>query len=70
MNSSNPFFKNKNFTNTSKAEVLDNSDVMTISGTINKSLILLGLLAVAFAVTWYMTFQGYNPMVLTIGQCH
>ena len=67
MNSSNPFFKNKKFTNTSKVEVLDNPDIMTISGTINKSLVLLGLVALAFAVTWYMTFNGYNPMVLTIG---
>ena len=74
MNSNNPFFKSKAFTNTSRADeavheakVIDYNDTMTVSGTINKSFIMLLLLVASAAVTWSMTFNGYNPIVLTIG---
>lgn len=78
MNSSNPFFKNKSFDNTSRAaaydaEVItgphaaDYNDTMTVSGTVNKSVMLLLMLIAAACITWYLTFSGYNPMVLTIG---
>ncbi len=78
MNSNNPFFKNKSFQNTSKAatyevsaenqaQVIDYNDVMTVSGTINKSVLLLLMIIGAACITWYLTFSGYNPMVLTIG---
>lgn len=74
MNSNNPFFKSKTFTNTSRAnetvheaQVIDYNQTMTVSGTINKSFIMLLLLVVSAAITWSMTFNGYNPIVLTIG---
>jgi uncharacterized YccA/Bax inhibitor family protein len=40
---------------------------MTVSGTMNKSFIMLLLLIAAAIVTWWMTFAGYNTMPLTIG---
>ncbi|HSD15576.1 MAG TPA: Bax inhibitor-1/YccA family protein [Flavobacterium sp.] len=77
MNSNNPFFKNKSFTNTSRYStdnisepqtiVIDYNETMTVQGTINKSLLMLLLLVVGAAVTWTMTMTGYNPIVLTIG---
>lgn len=77
MNSNNPFFKNKSFTNTTRysgeninenqAVAIDYNETMTVQGTINKSLLMLALLVAGAAVTWTMTFSGYNPMVLTIG---
>ncbi len=74
MNSNNPFFKSKTFTNTSRAEetvheakVIDYNQTMTVSGTINKSFLMLLLLVASAAITWTMTFNGYNPIVLTIG---
>lgn len=74
MNSNNPFFKNKAFTNTSRAEdavheakVIDYNQTMTVSGTINKSFLMLILLVASAAVTWIMSFNGQNPMIITIG---
>ena len=74
MNSQNPFFKNKSFSPTSDVSrdldnnvVIDYNDTMTVSGTINKSFLMLILLIASAAITWSMTFTGYNPMVLTIG---
>lgn len=74
MNSNNPFFKSKTFTNTSRvnetvheAQVIDYNQTMTVSGTINKSFLMLLLLVASAAITWTMTFNGYNPIVLTIG---
>ena len=76
MNSSNPFFKNKSFKDSSvttydgtenKSVVIDYNDTMSVSGTINKSFALLFLLIASAFVTWYLTFQGYNTMILTIG---
>ncbi len=72
MESKNPFFKSKGFTNTSAANdhssvVIDYNDTMTVSGTINKSFILLLLLVATAMVTWNLAFNGYNPMLLTIG---
>jgi uncharacterized YccA/Bax inhibitor family protein len=69
MNSNNPFFKNKTFTNTSAAAevhettVIDRNETMTVSGTINKSFLMLILLIASAAVTWSMT----NPIVFAIG---
>jgi uncharacterized YccA/Bax inhibitor family protein len=69
MNSNNPFFKNKTFTNTSasaevhEATVIDRNETMTVSGTINKSFLMLILLIASAAVTWSMT----NPIVFAIG---
>ena len=72
MESKNPFFKNKTFTNTSRdvtheATVIDYNETMTVSGTINKSFLMLLLLVTSATITWMMFFSGYNPMVFTIG---
>lgn len=72
MESRNPFFKNKTFNNTTRevvheATVIDYNESMTVSGTINKSFIMLLLLTTSAAITWMMFFNGYNPMIFTIG---
>lgn len=73
MNSNNPFFKNKSFTNTSaaaevhEAKIIDRDETMTVSGTINKSFLMLILLIASAAVTWSMAYNGQNPMIFTIG---
>lgn len=74
MNSQNPFFKNKSFSPTTAVSrdvdtniVLDSNEIMTVSGTMNKSFLMLILLVASAAVTWSLTFSGYNPVVLTIG---
>jgi uncharacterized YccA/Bax inhibitor family protein len=73
-NSKNPFLNNKTFsTATSRnnqvhqATVIDYNQEMTLSGTINKSLILFLLLCASAMVIWWMTFNGMNPIVPTIG---
>ena len=69
MNSNNPFFKNKTFTNTSaaaevhEAKIIDRDETMTVSGTINKSFLMLILLIASAAVTWSMA----NPIIFAIG---
>jgi uncharacterized YccA/Bax inhibitor family protein len=73
MNSNNPFFKNKTFTNTSaaaevhEATVIDRNETMTVSGTINKSFLMLILLIASAAITWTMTFNGQPPMTFIFG---
>lgn len=71
MNSRNPFFKTDTFSNTSTkthdAVIIDYNDTMTVSGTINKSFLLLLLLVVGASVTWSLAFSGSNPYLLTIG---
>ncbi|WP_396173337.1 Bax inhibitor-1/YccA family protein [Flavobacterium sp.] len=74
MNSNNPFFKNKAFTNTSRVEdtvheakVIDYNQTMSVSGTINKSFLMLILLVASAAITWTMSFNGQNPMIIAIG---
>ncbi len=73
--SKNPFLTNRSFsaTTTSRKEeahqvsVIDYNQEMTLSGTINKTLILFLLLAASAMVIWWMTFNGTNPIVPTIG---
>jgi uncharacterized YccA/Bax inhibitor family protein len=70
MNSKNPFFKTDTFSNTTAthdAVVIDRDETMTVSGTINKSFILLLLLVAGAFATWNMAFSGQNPIFLTIG---
>lgn len=73
MNSNNPFFKNKTFSNSSaaaevhEATVIDRNETMTVSGTINKSFLMLILLIASAAITWTMTFNGQTPMVFIFG---
>jgi uncharacterized YccA/Bax inhibitor family protein len=40
---------------------------MSVSGTINKSFLMLILLVASAAITWTMSFNGQNPMIITIG---
>ncbi|WP_395061010.1 Bax inhibitor-1/YccA family protein [Flavobacterium sp.] len=71
MESKNPFFRTKTFSNTSPANdyvnAIDYSEPMTVAGTINKSFILLMLLVASAFGTWTLAYSGYNPMLLVIG---
>jgi uncharacterized YccA/Bax inhibitor family protein len=74
MNSNNPFLNNKTFStavsrkeNTFNAiSIADNQD-MTLSGTINRSLILFLLLIASATVIWWATFNGINPIIPALG---
>lgn len=74
-NSKNPFLTNKTFTTKAilkkdevhKATLIDYNQEMTLAGTINKSLILFLLLIASAIVIWWLTFNGMNPMIPTIG---
>lgn len=68
MISNNPFFKTKSFKEnndavTHNAVVIDRNETMTVSGTINKSFLMLILLIASAAVTWSMP----NPIIFAIG---
>jgi len=68
--SKNPFLGSKAFTNTSKSEeasIIDYDNIMTVNGAMNKSFALLFMLLSTACITWWMTFNGYNPMIFTIG---
>lgn len=72
--SKNPFLNNKTFsTAVSKkdqvhqATIIDYNDEMTLSGTINRTLILFFLLTASATVIWWMTFNGMNPITPAIG---
>lgn len=71
--SKNPFLNNKSFSATSRAEQVHEATVigydqdMTLSGTINKTILLFLMLTATAMVTWWMTFNGMNPIVPTIG---
>jgi uncharacterized YccA/Bax inhibitor family protein len=71
MKSNNPFFNTKSFKEndevTHDAVIIDYNQTMTVSGTINKSFLMLALLIASAAITWSMTFNGQNPMIFTIG---
>ncbi|WP_291098460.1 MULTISPECIES: Bax inhibitor-1/YccA family protein [unclassified Flavobacterium] len=73
--SKNPFLNNKSFSaktasrndEVHHATLIDYNQDMTLSGTINKTLILFLLLAASAIVIWWMTFNGMNPIVPAIG---
>src|SRR5215831_6782451 len=69
--SNNPFFKSKAFTENEdivhEAVVIGQDQTMTVSGTINKSFLMLILLIASASITWMMTFNGQNPIVMTFG---
>lgn len=73
--SKNPFLNNKSFSNTAtstdrkvnNASIIDYNQDMTLSGTINKTLILFLMLTASAIVVWWMAFNGLNPMLPTIG---
>jgi len=74
LKSKNPFLSNKSFTATSDksyspdsyTDITDYGNTMTVSGTMNKTLIMFALLLAGAATTWYMAFTGQNPITLTI----
>lgn len=70
MNSNNPFFRTKSFKEnnntadtTHEAVIIDYNQTMTVSGTINKSFLMLILLIASASITWTMA----NPIVFAIG---
>jgi len=63
MTSNNPFFKNKTFQ--TGEMVWDNA--MTVSGTLNKALMMLLLLVGSAAFTWSMLVQGQNVYGFILG---
>jgi len=71
MNSNNPFFRTKSFKENNQnatdtahdAVIIDYNQTMTVSGTINKSFLMLILLIASATITWTMA----NPIVFAIG---
>lgn len=74
LKSKNPFLKNKAFDQTTTVydaegnpvQVIDYNEVMTVSGAMNKSFIMLFLLVASAGITWAMFYNGSNAMGLTI----
>ena len=70
-NSKNPFLNTKNFSTAvsrkNDSTIIDYNQEMTLSGTINKSLILFLLLTASAMVIWWMAFNGMNPIAPAIG---
>lgn len=72
-NSNNPFLNNKAFKNQDnsnevhQATIIDYDSEMSLTGTINKSLILFLLLTAAATITWWMAFNDMNPIVPAFG---
>ncbi|MCF6367139.1 MAG: Bax inhibitor-1/YccA family protein [Bacteroidales bacterium] len=65
--SSNPVLSKKRFENT-QVFAQTSSEPMTLNGTLNKTLILFGLLLVTGTFAWNLTkTASFNPMVLIIG---
>jgi uncharacterized YccA/Bax inhibitor family protein len=68
--SKNPFLGSKAFNNTSRTAdetIAVQHETMTVSGAINKSFMLLFMLLTTECITLWLAFNGYNPLVLTIG---
>lgn len=73
--SKNPFLTNKSFSPTTAAEkeqihhasAIDYDHQMTLSGTINKTLLLFLLLIASAMVIWWMAFNGTNPLAPAMG---
>jgi uncharacterized YccA/Bax inhibitor family protein len=71
--SNNPFFRNKEFNSAqnstyynvdgSRANVIDYNDTMTVTGTVNKTLIMFALVLAGAATAWYMPYMGLNPLI-------
>ena len=73
-NSKNPFLNNKTFStavsrkdNNHQSTIIDYNQEMTLSGTINKSIILFLLLTASAMVIWWMAFNGLDPLMPAIG---
>ncbi|TPD73675.1 Bax inhibitor-1/YccA family protein [Flavobacterium microcysteis] len=73
--SNNPFLGNKNFSKPTvhsyshdeNNTLIDYGQEMTVSGTINKSFFMLLLLTATASLTWWMAFNGFNPLPFAIG---
>jgi uncharacterized YccA/Bax inhibitor family protein len=72
--SKNPFFNTKSYKNSkaSSTEIpqgvfIDDNQDMTVSGTINKTLILFLLLVSSATVVWWLVANETNPLVPAIG---
>ncbi|HEX8574892.1 MAG TPA: Bax inhibitor-1/YccA family protein [Flavobacterium sp.] len=71
--SGNPFLGSKSFSKTTTythqqdTTLISYDQEMTVSGTINKSFIMLMLLLATASVTWWMAFDGMNPLPIVIG---
>ncbi|PZQ92553.1 MAG: hypothetical protein DI548_00545, partial [Flavobacterium johnsoniae] len=73
--SNNPFLGNKNFSKPTvhsysqdeNSTLIDYGQEMTVSGTINKSFFMLLLLTATASLTWWLAFNGFNPLPLAIG---
>ena len=63
MRSSNPFLKESSFQSSPAVA----GQTMTVSGAVNKTLILLAILSGSFFWTWNITTSGQNPMPWIIG---
>ena len=73
-NSKNPFLNNRTFStavsrkdNNHQSTIIDYNQEMTLSGTINKSIILFLLLTASAMVIWWMAFNGLDPLMPAIG---
>lgn len=70
MESKNPFFNTKSYTNSEKvhdAVIIDYNQTMTLNGTMNKAFIMLLLLVAGAATTWTLIGTGSNAIVLILG---
>src|SRR6476646_2365912 len=72
--SRNPFLKNKAFSDSKAARpevhqavLIDYNESMTVSGTMNKSFLLLLLLVAGAFVSWWLTYSGSNTMPIALG---
>ena len=73
--SQNPFLNNKSFSATTAARkeevhhasIIDYDQKMTLSGTMNKTVLLFMLLIASAMVIWWMAFNGANALVPAIG---
>jgi uncharacterized YccA/Bax inhibitor family protein len=74
-NSKNPFLSDKRFSSNAvskahevhEAQIIDYNQEMTLSGTINKTALLFLILAASSMVTWWMAFNGMNPILPAMG---
>lgn len=63
MESSNPTFNNKAFT---EAQVVGGAPAMTVQGTVNKTLILLAILVATAIGTWSLAASGQAPSMVVL----
>ncbi len=75
LESKNPFLTNKSFSATSasndgkvhNALPTDYNQEMTLAGTLNKTTILFLILTISAMIVWWMSSNGMNPLLFSIG---